>query len=377
MKRYYVVIPSLDPADAAIPGRVMTATSCCRPRAEELMAILDWFKNRPSPLDVDRRSAETIMRAIDRAVTLTNPRLKFLPSYQERLGPAVEASIAYLRALTLSLPPPIEVAAARWAGEPLLRAFFAAAPDIPDILGRSHNLRTLFDKFPGLDAASFVLAATMSKRLVFGLSLQGDVMQRDHAQTAVTFSDHQARICGHEDAEVRHLLATQAFEYLVAQALAEIGAERSERRELEENRTLVRARLRLLQQQGPGLGSLFAAAPANSGAEQELAARLLDNEHEFEAMGSAQSVLEAELEVLREVLEHPERYLRIEARQLRLSTMNIVVDATNGDVAADVSFSLAELMGEPHLQRAFVLARVARSELPAVKMNFADAARYL
>ena len=77
------------------------------------------------------------------------------------------------------------------------------------------------------------------------------------------------------------------------------------------------------------------------------------------------------------MLEHPERYLRIEARQLRLSTMNIVVDATNGDVAADVSFSLAELMGEPHLQRAFVLARVARSELPAVKMNFADAARYL
>ena len=75
------------------------------------MAILDWFKNRPSPLDVDRRSAETIMRAIDRAVTLTNPRLKFLPSYQERLGPAVEASITYLRALTLSLPPPIEVLA--------------------------------------------------------------------------------------------------------------------------------------------------------------------------------------------------------------------------------------------------------------------------
>jgi len=341
------------------------------------MAILDWFKIRPSPLDADRRSAETNLRAIDKAVTLTNPRLKLVPSYQERLGPAVDASLAYLRALAVALPPPIEVAATRWAGEPLLRAFFAAAPDIPEILGRSHNLRTLFDKFPGLDAATFILAAAMNDRLVYDLSLQGDVMQRERAQTAIAFSAHQARICGHEDAEVRHLLATRAFEYLVAQALMALGAERSERHELEDNRALIRARLRLLQQQGPGLGSVFAAAPANSGEGQKLAAQLLDNERELEAMGSTQSVLDAELEVLREVLEHPERYLRIEARQLRLSTMNIVVDATSGDVAAEVGFSFAELMGEPHLQRAFVLARIARSELPAIKMNFADAARYL
>ncbi len=341
------------------------------------MGILDWFKNRPSPFDADRRSAETCLRAIDKAVTLANPLLKLVPAYQERLAPAVETSIGYLRTLVLALPPPIEVAAARWAGEPMLRAFFCAAPDIPDILGRSHNLRTLFDKFPGLDAASFVLAATMSERSVLGLSLQGEVMQRERAQTAVVFSDHQARICGHQETEVRHLLATQAYEYLVAQALAEIGAERSERRELEENRALIRARLRLQQQQGPGLGSLFAAAPASSGEEQKLAAQLLDNERELEAMGSAQSLLDTELDVLCAVLEQPQRYLRIEAKQLRLSTMNIVVDATSSEAAADVKFSLAELMGDPPLQRAFVLARVARSELPAVKMNFADAARYL
>jgi hypothetical protein len=88
-------------------------------------------------------------------------------------------------------------------------------------------------------------------------------------------------------------------------------------------------------------------------------------------------VLDAELDMLRGVLEHPERYVRIAAKQLRLSTMNIVVDAGSGEASADVHFSLAELLGEPPLQRAFVLARVARSELPVVKMNFDDAARYL
>ena len=70
------------------------------------------------------------------------------------------------------------------------------------------------------------------------------------AQKVIGFSDCQVRICGKEEAEVRRLLATQAFEYLVAQALSEIGEERSERRELSENQALIRSRLRLLQQQG-------------------------------------------------------------------------------------------------------------------------------
>ena len=43
------------------------------------------------------------------------------------------------------------------------------------------------------------------------------------AQKVIGFSDCQVRICGKEEAEVRRLLATQTFEYLVAQALSEIG----------------------------------------------------------------------------------------------------------------------------------------------------------
>jgi hypothetical protein len=83
------------------------------------------------------------------------------------------------------------------------------------------------------------------------------------------------------------------------------------------------------------------------------------------------------LECLREVLEHPERYFRIEQKQVRLSTMNVVLDEKSTDVASDVVFSLAQLNGVPQLQRAFVLARFARDELPVAKINFEDAERYL
>lgn len=341
------------------------------------MGILDWFKNRSAHFDPQGLSDEMSLRAIDKAVTLTNPCLKFVRSYQERLAPAVGISGRYIRDLVLALPPAIPISSTSWASDPALRAFFVAASDIPAAFVRSPNLRTLFDKYPGLDEAYFILVMVYNEQHVLGMSLCGDVVQRDVAQTVVGFSEHQARICGHEDSEIRRLLGTQAFEYLVAQALSQIGEERSERRELAENRELIRSRLRLLQQQGPGLGSVFGTAPLNSGELLKLEAQLLENERQMEALGSLQSALEDELDTLREVLEHPERYIRVEQKQLRLSTLNTVLDAASTDVASDIGFSLVQLAGVPKIQRAFVMARFSRAELPSARMNFEAAARFL
>ena len=129
-------------------------------------------------------------------------------------------------------------------------AFFAGAPDIPLALGLSNNLRTLFDKFPELDEASLVLGMAFDEQKTFGMALHGDMVQRDVAQTSVNFSDHRARICSHDEPRLRRIIGVEIYEYLLTHALSEIGAERSERNELQENRSLIRARLRLLQQHG-------------------------------------------------------------------------------------------------------------------------------
>ena len=341
------------------------------------MGILDWFKNRPSLFEPDHVSDEMTLRAIDKAVSLTNPRIKLIDSYQERLAPAVEASIRYLREMVLAVPPAIGVSSLRWATDPELRAFFASAQDIPNALGRSISLRTLFEKFPEIDQAYFVLAMQFKEQRVLGISMRGDFVQHDVAQTTISFCEHEARICGLDDSEVRHLLGLQAYEYLLAQALAEIGEERSERRELEDNRALIQARLRLLQQQGPGLGSVFGSVPARSDDESKLATQLMENEHQLEALGSPHASLDIELESLRAVLTHPERYIQFEQRRLRLNTMNVLVDDQGTDVASDIAFSVVRMTGVSQRQRAFVLATFTRAELPEDRLNFDLAARLL
>lgn len=341
------------------------------------MGILDWFKNRPAQFDPDLVSDALVQRAVEKAVTLTNPRLKILHSYEESLAPSAARSAGYIRDLVQGLQPAIRVSIANWAFDPVLRAFFVAPSDIPVAIGRSNNLRTLFEKYPGLGEASIVLGMDYSEQPVHGMSLLGDLAQSDVEQTFVGFSDHQVRICGEHEAEVRRLLGSQIFEYLVAQALSEIGEDRSERRELEDNRALIRARLRLFQQQGPGLGSVFRSAPSSLDKKVRLEAQLIENEKQLELLGSPQSALEKELDCLKQVLGNPERYIRIEQRHLRLSTMNIVLDDASTDVASDIDFSLVHLMGEPSTTKAFVLGQYSREELPASKIDYSNAARLL
>jgi len=340
------------------------------------MGILDWFKNRHAPVDPDPVSDDVVSKAVEKAVSLTNPRLKLIRSYHERLALPVKGCVSYLNEKMLALPPAIQVCEENWAMEPVLRAFFANAQEIPIVLGHSRNLRTFFKKFPELEHAYFVLGLTYNERHLCGLSLQGGVNQQGVTQTVVDFSIPRTRICGHSDEEVRRLLAAQSFEYLVAQAMVEIGEARSERLELEDSRNLIRARLRLLQQQGPGLGSVFDAAPAST-EQLKLEGQLLDNERQMEELGSSQSVLENELECLCKVLEVPERYIRFEPTKLRLSTLNVVLDESSTDVASDVTFTMALLSGVPKEQRAFVIGRVERSELPEAKLDIANAERFL
>ncbi len=340
------------------------------------MGILDWFKSRPAQVDPDPVSDEIVSKAVEKAVSLTNPRLKLLRSYDERLAVPVKGCVSYLREKMLALPAAIQVCDENWTTEPVLRAFFASAQEIPIALGHSRNVRTFFEKYPELDHAYFILGLTYNERHICGLSLQGDSVQQGDTQTVVDFSVPRTRICGHTEEEVRRLLAAQSFEYLVAQAMVEIAETRSERLELEDSRNLIRARLRLLRQQGPGLGSVFDAAPAST-EQLKLEARLLENERQMEELGSSQSVLENELECLCKVLEDPERYIRFERTQLRLTTLNVVVDENSTDVASDVTFTMAILSGVPKERRAFVIGRLARSELPEVKLNIANAERFL
>lgn len=341
------------------------------------MGILDWFKSRPAQSDLGHQADEDLLKALDKAVTLINPRLKLVPAYRDVMIPAVKVCVSTLREMVLALPEAVPVSGAHWSSNPELRAYFVAASDVTAMLSHSSNLRTLFDKFPELDEAFFILGMKVLEQHATALALPGGVVLGESSKKVLSFSDHEVRICGQDDSEVRHLLGTRVFEYLVAQALTEIGEGRSERRELEDSRSLIQARLRLLKLQGPGLGSVLGRAPESVGEQRRLEDELLENERQLEALGGLQSALEADLEIARDVLAHPERYIQVEQKRFKIDSMNVVQDEKSMDVGTEIVFSQAQLTGVPALQRAFVIGRVARVDLPVVKMDLDKMGCYL
>lgn len=293
------------------------------------MGILDWFRHRAGHFETDRLSEEMVRWAVDKAVTLTNPRLKLVPNCHKRLAPSVETTIRFLQELGKLLPAVRSMSTETWSADAALRAFFVSPSDMKDVLARADGLRTLFGKYPELDEAYLVLGMAFTEQRVFGLGLQGNMVQRDVAQVTMNFSDHKMRLCGPDEAVLRRVIGVEIFEYLISRALSEIGEERSGRQELQASQSLIRARLRLLQQHGPGLGSMLGEAPAEASQQARLEAELLENERQLETMGGGEAVLEGELETLKSVLDNPERYLSIEPRRIRLSSMNVVLDETD------------------------------------------------
>lgn len=342
------------------------------------MGILDWFKNRQAQFDPERVSAEMMDWAVDKALTLTNPKLKLLAQGRKRLEPAIETTVKFLRAQISTLPAVHLMVPQAWSADPVLRAFFVAPADIGAVLRDSANLRGLFDKRPEVEEAYAVLGMEFKLQQVFGMALKGTTVQRDVAQTTASFSDHRARLCETDELGLRRVIGVQVFEYLLSQAIAKIGEDREERQDLQTSRSLMRNRLSLLKQHGPGLGAMLGDAPAAKSEQARLAAELLENERQLEALGGGESVLEAELECLVDVLGNPQRYIRFESKRLCLDRMNLVVDEGSSGDAFDIDFAVAEITGSTPMTRAFVLVRVPRTELPPPKkLDLADASRYL
>ncbi len=342
------------------------------------MSILDWFRNGSAPFDPDHISDETLRWAVGKAIALTNPRLRLVRNYKKRLSPAVTNTIRFMKQLVHYFPPARPLSPKAWSTDPVLKAFFVAPADLQTLLSRADDLRALFSASPKLQSACLILGMDYRQERVFGLALQGDMVIRDVAQRVVNFSDHKTRLCAEDETRLRRVVGIEVFEHLVSRALSDIGTERNERAELQAARSLIRARLRLLSEHGPGLGSMLGEAPAMPSKQAALEAQLLENERQLEALDTAESLLESQFESLKAVLDNPQDYLSIEPVHLRLSPMNVVLDGTSTEAAADVDFAAITLKGAKPLTRAFIVARVDRDQLPPPKkVDFQEASRYL
>lgn len=324
-----------------------------------------WPRKRAIPV---QETAQT--RALVERLTVLSPSLKLARDYHERLGPALAHSVAYVREIVERLPPAREASAANWLADPYIHAFFAAPDEVAHVLSRSPELHAWFESHPLARETWAVLGMAMLERRGFGAEQHGDHVHTDVARTTLSFDDHQVRVCGETEADLREQIVQRVVEQIALEGLAQIGADESRRDALEQERALLRTRRQLLTRQGAGTQKMVGErAVANAAELAQLQAQIETNEQALAALGLKTDALEHEIEVICGVLTHPAQHANVEMRQVRLSPMNVVIEHGAPGCGAEIVFPLARLPASPQGVRAFSLIYFARADLmPLPKM---------
>lgn len=330
------------------------------------MGILDrLLRARPKAAPVTPQ----IQALIERLLVLS-PSLKLADGFRERVTPALSCSLDYVSRLVSELPPARVASASTWLDDPYIHAFFAGAHEVAHILSRSPELHTWFENHPLARETYAVLSMAMTERRAFGVEQVGDAVHADVAHTTLSFDDHQVRVCGETELNLREQIVQRVVEQIALEGLAHISADESRRDALEQERALLKTRLQLLTRHGAGTHEMLGERALSNASERiELEAAIKANEQALEALGLRTDALEHELNVICDVLEHPGRHTNVEMKHVRLNAMNVVIDAGATPVAAEIVFPLARLPASPLGERAFSLIRFARADLvplPAV-----------
>jgi len=318
---------------------------------------------------------ELVASTVEAIVDQVEPRVRLDSSYQKKLTGGVRHTLAYLRSLRDQLPQEIvPLARSEWAMNPHLNAFFATADDVPALIGRTRELRSLFQTDPKLGEAFALLAMKMEERHIFAPKLEGTELHHDVAQTTIGFTGHKLFSPAPTLAQTRLDVGKRLFMRLAQVALKRIIQSDERASDLDQHKGYLKTRLRLLNLAKDGLEGIVEDASTIDAQIRDIERQLKDTVDEFIEIKSSIATLDRYTDRINDILRNPEQHLSIEHRLLRVNRMGMKVEA--GDEEPAHELSLYELQLDD-IRAIIALVRCAREEMPPVEDLVAKAERYL
>ncbi len=164
-----------------------------------------------------RASREEERQAIETLVEGTNPRLRLLPRFHERLRKSTRMILDYVSGMVQQLPPVIAVSRDRYQHDPQVCAFFVNTDHVREVFSQSNDIQDYFSD-PSNDEESHVFAAMFMNKMekeVLGTGTMGTHMTRDVRKSMVSFNSHKLRRASNSEQQARVALECYLFESIV------------------------------------------------------------------------------------------------------------------------------------------------------------------
>ena len=303
-----------------------------------------------------------LREAIEQVVDASEPRLRLVGDYAEKLLDAVETASQHCHQLTRQLPTALTLSARAWATDPRVNAFFATSADLRATLSRNTAVQEFFQQ-PGLPAEGFALMLMVKRETeTLGTALAGDLLIREVRRTVVSFSKHHLYFPAASEAGLRRELRQRMLVFLANRARERIDALRVRRDALEEQRRQARAQLQALRGQAHGLRPLLTRADADERRLAALEQRLARIEQDLTEARKPLATLDDYLEQVRQVVGQPEPYLHLHPLALRLNRLGVKLAEDSPEPGETLALFELDSLEE---QRIGALVRFERGEWAA------------
>ena len=276
-----------------------------------------------------------VKEAIERAVDGTDPWLRAVSGYKKKLRPAVIRAIDHVVTLVDGLPAPMPMLLTNYTDNRRLKSFFISATHMKKVFAGDRTLAE-FMQGPGGAAPEIIALMAMEKqeRIIFGAALSGDIVIKDVPQMTVSFDAHRFIDPTGDEGETRRYLKRRAYDHLLGIALKRLSTVKWEREDLERRRTLLQAKLNLLEREGWGFD------PADSTEKLGVAdveKRVGEIEAQLKELGGDDRMLETYLGIVADVLGRPEEQLWGRSETIFVDRMGIKQSEASSD-APELTF---------------------------------------
>lgn len=253
------------------------------------------------------RYTESLIReAIERAVEGTDPSLRGLLRYRNKLREPVLHAMDHVVELVDALDEPIDASRSSLGENPLLRAFFVSADQMEQVFREKQETDLTQKTDAGGQKFCGLLVTQKEERTIFGADLVGDTVVRDVPQITVSFTDHRILDSSVDEDQTRRMLKRRAFDHLLTLALSRISKLSNMGGTLQRRRDLLQAKLNTLHRGHWGFDFQPAAKVSDV---PELEKQLNEIETDLSKIGWTDDNLQMNLDILCDVLSHSELHL--------------------------------------------------------------------
>jgi hypothetical protein len=291
----------------------------------------------------------TLTQAVEYVVDETHSRLRFLPGYVRRLRGPVEASFRHIDGLVEKVPGPILCCRSAFSADRRVNAFFVDPGHLQRVFSESEQVRDLFDASSDIMECWALLCMKREERRRLGMSLVGNLVQKEVMQTTVSFTDHQVLSPASSEAGARQSLKCCIFNGLLAHIRKREREEKIRVIELEDRRESLISRLNRT------------ASENRDESREELERLISDIARELAREIPRLASPEYHLNLVADVLGKPAQYVRGSLSSIHLSRLGIKLDGDGTDIGDEIP--LFEVQVASHGTRVGTLVRFPRAEL--------------